>query len=74
MGYLFLVLAIIAFLCLEWVLDNILWIGGLIIAYLVFSIIRQIVEVGKGFDGGEFVIVLLKIAFIAGIIFLICIV
>ncbi len=74
MGYLFLVLAIIAFLCLEWVLDNILWIGGLIIAYLVFSIIRQIVEVGKGFDGGEFAIVLLKMGFIAGIIFLICIV
>ena len=71
MGYLFLLLAIIAFLCLEWVLDNILWIGGLIIAYLVFSIIRQIVEAGKYFDGIEFAIVLLKIA---GIIFLICIV
>ncbi|MBQ4612809.1 MAG: hypothetical protein IJB26_04615 [Clostridia bacterium] len=74
MGYLFLLLAIIAFLCLEWVLDNILWIGGLIIAYLVFSIIRQIVEVGKYFDGGEFAIVLLKVAGIAGIIFLVCIV
>ncbi len=74
MGYLFLVLALIAILCLEWVLDNLLWIGGLVILYLLFSIIRQIVEVGKGFDGGEFAIVLLKVVAIAGVIFLICIV
>ena len=74
MEFLFLILALVAILCLEWVLDNILWIGGIIIAYLVFSIIRQIKEVGKYFDGGEFAIVLLKVAGIAGIIFLICIV
>ena len=74
MAYVLLVFVLIAFLCLEWVLDNILWIGGLIIAYLVFSIIRQIIETGKYFDGGEFAIVLLKVAVIAGVVFLICIV
>ena len=74
MELLFLILALVAFLCLEWVLDNVLWIGGIIIAYLVFSIIRQIIEVGKYFDGGEFAIVLLKVAGIAGIIGLICII
>lgn len=70
MWYLFLVLVLIAILALEWLLDNILWIGGLVILYLLFSIIRQIVEVGKDFDGGELAIVLLKVVFIVGMVWL----
>lgn len=74
MMYLFLILALVAFLALEWLLDNILWIGGLVIAYLIFSIIRQIIEDIGDFDGGEFVLLALKVGLIAGIVWLICIV
>ncbi len=73
MGYLFLVLAIIAFLALEWVLDNILWIGGIFILLLVISILRSFPDYKEfGFDFNDFMILLLKIVGIIGIIILIC--
>ncbi len=73
MRYLFLVLAIIAFLCLEWVLDNILWIGGIFIVLLLISIFRAIPDYKEfGFDGADFMFLLLKLAGIVGIIVLIC--
>lgn len=75
MGYLFLVLAMIAFLCLEWVLDNIIWIGSIGILLLVIMIIRAFPDYKEfGFDFNDFMILVLKLAGIAGIIALMCIV
>lgn len=65
MEYLFLVIFLVAALLLEGLLDHIWWIGGLIILYFIYSIIKQIANIRNGeldFDGGEFAIILLKIA------------
>lgn len=73
MEYLFLIIGIIAFLCFEWVLDNILWIGGIFILLLIISIIRVFPDYKEcGFDFGEFMILMLKLAGIVGTILLIC--
>jgi hypothetical protein len=73
MVYLFLVLALLAAVCLEWVLDNILWIGGICIVILAISIFRAIPDYKEfGFDSGDFILLLLKLGGIAGIIGLIC--
>lgn len=72
MGYLFLVLALLAAVCLEWVLDNILWIGGICIVILVISIFRAIPDYKEfGFDSADFMLLLMKLGGIAGIIMLI---
>ncbi len=67
------ILAILLFLGLEWVLDNILWIGIIIIAVLVFTTIKNIKYYKEfGFDFAEFVLVLLKVGIIAFIVYLMC--
>lgn len=68
MGYLFLVVLFLFIIAGETFLDNFWWIGVAVIIYLLYSIIRQIREVGENFDGGEFAIVFLKVAVIVGVI------
>lgn len=74
MEYLFLVIGLIIFLVLETVLDNILWIGGIILAYLLFSIVRQFVRLFRGEDDfGLFIFFLIiKLGIGAFIIYLMC--
>jgi len=73
MGYLFLVLSIIAFLAFEWVLDNILWIGGIFILLLIISIFRASFDYKEfGFDFADFMMLFMKIAGIIGMIILMC--
>lgn len=72
MEYLFLVIILIVLVAAEYLLDNIIWIGGIIIVLLAISIIRQIIEdIKYGFDMGEFILLLFKGGFIAGILWLI---
>ncbi|MBQ3183702.1 MAG: hypothetical protein IJB24_00385 [Clostridia bacterium] len=71
MEYIFLIIIFIVIIIAEYLLDNIMWIGGVIIVLLAISIIRQIIEdIKYGFDMGEFVLFLLKGGFIAGILWL----
>ena len=52
MFYLFLIIILACFCFLEYVLDNILWIGSILIILIIFGIIyeiRQIIEWGFGF-------------------------
>ena len=71
MEYIFLIIRFIVIIIAEYLLDNIMWIGGVIIVLLAISIIRQIIEdIKYGFDMGEFVLFLLKGGFIAGILWL----
>ena len=72
MEYVFLIIIFIVIIIAEYLLDNITWIGGIMIVLLAISIIRQIIDNFKyyGFDMGEFVLFLFKGGFIAGIIWL----
>lgn len=71
MGYVFLVLAFIAIIALEWVLDNILWIGCIWILLLIISIFRAFPDYREfGFDFNDFMLLVLKLAGITGMIVL----
>lgn len=72
MGYLLLVLALIAFLALEWMLDNILWIGSIFILLIIISIFRSFPDYKEfGFDFADFMMLFIKITGIIGMIILI---
>ncbi|MBQ7971416.1 MAG: hypothetical protein IJ294_03615 [Clostridia bacterium] len=71
MELLFLVVLFLIIIAAESFLDNFWWIGAIAIIYLLFSIVRQTKEVGKDFDGGEIIILLMKIAAIAGVVWFI---
>lgn len=74
MEYLFLIIVFIVFLILEKILDNILWVGIIAIIIIVISIIRASKDYSRfGFDFGEFIILMMKLAAIAGIIYLMCV-
>ncbi|MBO5321719.1 MAG: hypothetical protein J6B22_03830 [Clostridia bacterium] len=74
MEYLFLIILFIIFLVLESVLDNILWIGAIVIILIGISIIRAFNDYKEfGFDFNDFMILLLKLAAIAGVVYLMCV-
>ena len=74
MEYLFLIILFLIFLVLESVLDNILWIGAIVIILICISIIRAFNDYKEfGFDFNDFMILLLKLATIAGIVYLMCV-
>lgn len=71
MEYLFLVILLIVFLCLETVLDNILWIGAIAILLLIISIIRNFAYYKEfGFNAYDLLLLLLKLGAIAFFIYL----
>lgn len=70
MGYLFLVIVFLLIILGEAFLDNFWWIGSLFILYLIYSIIRQCKEIDGDYDGGEIVLILLKVFLIIGSIVL----
>ncbi len=71
MALLFLFIAIIVFLVLNSILENIWWIGTLFIIVIALTFIKQVKYIREfGFDGGELMIILLKLGSIAFIILL----
>lgn len=73
MEYFFLILLFIVFLVLESILDNILWIGAIIIFLICISIIRTFKYYKDfGFDFSEFILLLMKLAAIGVIVYLMC--
>lgn len=74
MEYLILIILFIVFLVLESVLDNIIWIGAIVIILICISIIRAFNDYKEfGFDFNDFMILLLKLAAIAGVVYLMCV-
>lgn len=74
MEYLFLIILFVVFLVLESFLDNILWIGAIVIILICISIIRAFNDYKEfGFDFNDFMILLLKLVAIAGVVYLMCV-
>ena len=74
MELLFLVIAFIFFLALNSFLENIAWIGAIILVLIVISIVRAFSDYKEfGFHGADFMMLLLKLSAIGVTIWLMCI-
>lgn len=75
MEYLFLIIGLVAFVALEAILDNIIWLGCIFIGIILITIIRAFRDYAEfGFDFGDFQILLIKLLVIAGVIWLMVVV
>ncbi|MBR5272500.1 MAG: hypothetical protein IKU25_03795 [Clostridia bacterium] len=65
------IILVSGFVVLEWVLDNILWIGAIVIILAIISIVRGFRDYKDfGFSFWEFVFLLIKVAAIIGSVYM----